>query len=395
MVSDLRYYLLIKHLWNVAMINNNLSLANLPDSLKSDVSTISDVREVEQLKLFVDNTATELKIGNSISNCFHAYDLWSRFMRNNKRHVPVSESPSKVIVDRDISEKIEGISYCGQLGISPALLRGDKQDLLAWPSDREEKTEKALIRLASQGKIAKISGKMGSRYAVYFTLSELNKELKSVNQSLNHSELKESLMILKGAELSLSYKAIDANGEVLESNQTVMNYLSAIHFSTGRGRSNVRCVAVLNELMSQQIESVEYKSYYFNRTQSFKRSLSIWLSFRLYRMFRYASPSHTHHFTLVKTMVKFGSLDNDKDVGDRLIGFRRDMTSTMKDLQGAEIIESYSLVNIKDDTGAIVDYKYTLYPTDKFCQEIIDLNKHSRRIDAKAKKLDELYLTEL
>jgi hypothetical protein len=71
------------------------------------------------------------------------------------------------------------------------------------------------------------------------------------------------------------------------------------------------------------------------------------------------------------------------------------MTSTMKDLQGAEIIESYSLVNIKDDTGAIVDYKYTLYPTDKFCQEIIDLNKHSRRIDAKAKKLDELYLTEL
>lgn len=367
-------------------MNTNLSLANLPDSLKSDVSAISDVREVEQLTLFVDNTATELKVGNSISNSFHAYDLWSRFMRNNRKHVRVSESPSKVIVDRDISERIEGVTYGGQLGISPALLRGEKEDLLAWPGDREEKVERALIRLASQGKIAKISGKMGSRYAVYFTFSELIKELKSVNQSLNHSELKESLLILKGAELSLTYKAVSQDGELLESNQTIMNYLSAIHFSTGRGRSNVRCVAVLNELMSQQIESVEYKSYYYNRTQSFKRSLSIWLSFRLYRMFRYASPSHTHHFTLVKTMVKFGSLDSDKDVGDRLVGFRRDMTTTMKDLKSAEIIKDYNVQNIKDDDGSIVDYKYTLYPTDKFCAEIIELNKHKVKIDAKAKK---------
>ncbi|MAD75617.1 MAG: replication protein A [Rheinheimera sp.] len=368
-------------------MNDNLSISNLPDSLKNEVSTISDVREVEHLTLFVDNIATELKIGNAISNSFQAYDLWSRFMRNNRKQMPMSESPSKVIVDRDISEKIEGVTYSGKLGISPALLRGEKEDILAWPSDREEKVERALIRLASQGKIAKISGKMGSRYAVYFTFSELIKELKSVYQSLNHKELKDSLLILKGAELSLRYQAVSEDGEVLEKNEVLMNYLSAIHFSTGRGRSNVRCVAVLNELMSQQIESFEYKSYYYNRTQSFKRSLSIWLSFRLYRMFRYASPSHTHHFSLVKTMVKYGSIDSDKDVNKRLVALRRDMTATMKDLKGAEIIKDYTILNIKDDEGVIVDYKYTLYPTDKFCEEIIELNKHSVRIGVKAKKI--------
>ncbi len=368
-------------------MNDNLSISNLPDSLKNEVSTISDVREVEHLTLFVDNIATELKIGNAISNSFQAYDLWSRFMRNNRKQMPMSESPSKVIVDRDISEKIEGVTYSGKLGISPALLRGEKEDILAWPSDREEKVERALIRLASQGKIAKISGKMGSRYAVYFTFSELIKELKSVYQSLNHKELKDSLLILKGAELSLRYQAVSEDGEVLEKNEVLMNYLSAIHFSTGRGRSNVRCVAVLNELMSQQIESFEYKSYYYNRTQSFKRSLSIWLSFRLYRMFRYASPSHTHHFSLVKTMVKYGSIDSDKDVNKRLVALRRDMTATMKDLKGAEIIKDYTILNIKNDEGVIVDYKYTLYPTDKFCEEIIELNKHSVRIGVKAKKV--------
>tara|TARA_B100000508_G_scaffold50905_1_gene39570 strand:- start:1398 stop:2525 length:1128 start_codon:yes stop_codon:yes gene_type:complete len=368
-------------------VNDNLSISNLPDSLKNEVSTISDVREVEHLTLFVDNIATELKIGNAISNSFQAYDLWSRFMRNNRKQMPMSESPSKVIVDRDISEKIEGVTYSGKLGISPALLRGEKEDILAWPSDREEKVERALIRLASQGKIAKISGKMGSRYAVYFTFSELIKELKSVYQSLNHKELKDSLLILKGAELSLRYQAVSEDGEVLEKNEVLMNYLSAIHFSTGRGRSNVRCVAVLNELMSQQIESFEYKSYYYNRTQSFKRSLSIWLSFRLYRMFRYASPSHTHHFSLVKTMVKYGSIDSDKDVNKRLVALRRDMTATMKDLKGAEIIKDYTILNIKNDEGVIVDYKYTLYPTDKFCEEIIELNKHSVRIGVKAKKV--------
>lgn len=369
------------------IMKTNLSLANLPDSLKSDVSLIADARDVEQLSLFIDNTAAELEIGNSMSNGFHAYDLWSRFTRNIKQHIPVSESPNRVIIERDISEKIEGVTYSGKLGISPALIRGEDEDFLAWPSDREEKVERALIRLASRGKIAKISGKMGNRYGVYFTFSELISELKSVKQALNHKELKQSLQILKGSELSLSYKALDVDGSVIESNETSMNYLSAIHFSSGRGRSSVRCVAVLNELMSKQIESVEYKSYYYNRTQSFKRSLSIWLSFRLYRMFRYASPAHTHHFMLVKTMVKFGAIDTDVGVGSRIVALRRDMTATMKDLISAEIIKDYTVVNIKNDDDEIVDYKYTLYPADKFCSEIIELNKHSVRINAKASKI--------
>ncbi|WP_227009323.1 replication protein A [Pseudoalteromonas ulvae] len=366
-------------------MNNKLSISNLPDSLKSEVSGIEDARNIEQLNLFVDNTATELKVGNSISNSFNAYDLWSRFVRNKKKQVSISKSPNKIIVERIISEKIEGVTYTGQLGISPAILRGEKEDLLAWPSDREEKVERALIRLASQGKIARISGKMGDNYAVYFTFSELINELKSVNQSLNHKDLRDSLLILKGAELTLSYEAHNEEG-LIEQNQSKMNFLSAIHFSTAKGRSNVRCVAVLNELMSQQIDSVEYKGYYFNRTQSFKRSLSIWLSFRLYRMFRYASPTHSHHFRLIKTMIKFGSLDNESNAAAKLVALRRDMTLTMKDLEEAEILKSYKIESIKDDAGVIVDYTYTLFPSDKFCNEILELNKHQKRIVAKSEK---------
>mgnify|MGYP000518892002 CR=1 FL=1 len=49
-------------------MKSNLSLANLPDSLKPDVSLIADARDVEQLSLFIDNTAAELEIGNSMSN---------------------------------------------------------------------------------------------------------------------------------------------------------------------------------------------------------------------------------------------------------------------------------------------------------------------------------------
>ncbi len=371
---------------DTVIVTSKLLLTNLPDTLKKDVSGITDAHELEQLNLFGDNKSVESKAGNAVSNSFNAYDLSSRFLRNRKQKVKVSDSPKKIIHERRISERLDGVTYEGILRISPAILKGKDEDYFAWPSDREEKVERSLIRLASQGKIARISGRMGERYGIYFTLAELNNELKSVNQSLNLQELKESLHILKGAEMSLQYDTSSDSG-VTQRNESTMNYLSSIHFSTVKGRSNMRCVAVLNELMSTQIESVEYKSYYFNRTQSFKRSLSIWLSFRLYRMFRYASPAHTHHFKLVKTMVKYGSIDNEEEATKKIVSLRRDMTTTMKDLVAADIIKSYDIESIKDGSNSIIDYIYTLYPTDKFCSEILELNKHHKMISSKAQKL--------
>jgi hypothetical protein len=273
------------------MTNKTITIHNLPSAIRQDIKSIESVSQVEQLSLFVDAKKSEQGLKNSFSNSFNGYDLWSRFLRNNRKQVKVSEAGDRVAVSRRISEKVNGMHYEGQLDISPAVLRGKDADYFAWPSDREEKVERALIRLASQGKIARLNGRMGERYAIYFSIKELQNELKSVNQTLSATEIKESLNILKGSELSLKYCIEDENGE--NYSESKMNYLSSIHFSGLSGKSSVMCIAFLNEFMSQQIESIGYKSYYFNRVQSFKRTLSRWMSLRLYQMFSYAAVDKT------------------------------------------------------------------------------------------------------
>lgn len=370
------------------MATKYISLSNLPDTIKNEIKTIQNANQVEQLSLFIDNQSTLSGFENSISNTFNAYDLWSRFIRNQRKLVKISEAPNRVVVSRSISDKLEGVTYEGKLEIAPALIVGKDEDYFAWPSDREEKVERALIRLASQGKIAKISGKMGDRYAVYFSIKEIANELKSVNQTLSFAEIKQALQILKGSELNFKYQVTNQAGEQHYS-ESKMNYLSSIHFSGQQGKSTVKCLAVLNEFMSQQIESIGYRGYYFNRAQSFKRTLSRWLTLRLYHMFRYASVGKTHHFLLKKTMIKFGSIDSEDIKKSRLTAIRRDMANTMKDLIDSDIIDSYEISNIKNDEGDIVDYKYELRPSDSFCAEILSLNKHNKKITEKAKVLDE------
>ncbi|ODB35880.1 hypothetical protein BB427_16365 [Pseudoalteromonas sp. BMB] len=360
----------------------NVSLSNLPSSVRRDIEHIETAQQVQQLSLFVESKISNAGLRSPISNTFVGYDLWSRFIRHKREQVPVSEANNKVIVSRKVSEKIDNVLYEGVLEISPALIRGKDTDYLAWPSDREEKVERALIRLGAQGKIVKISGRIGERYAIVFTLRELQTELKSVSQTLSVNEIKESLIILKGAELSMQYQEID--GDIESYSESRMNYISSIHFSGASGKSTVKCIAFLNEVMSQQIEGLTYRSYYFDRVQSFKRSLSRWLALRLYQVFKYAAVGKTYHFMLVNMSIKFGSITSEKEIPNRLTAIRRDMTTTMKDFIESDIIESYIIENVKDDSGVIVDYKYEIHPTERFCDEVLKLNKQHKARLAKA-----------
>ena len=88
---------------------------------------------------------------------------------------------------------------------------------------------------------------------------------------------------------------------------------------------------------------------------------------------------------LKRIMIKFGSIESEDIQKNRLIAIRRNMTTTMQDLIEAGIIEKYDNEAAKDCNGEIVDYKYTVYPTAAFCDEILSLNKHAKKIKIKSK----------
>ncbi|MBQ4862177.1 replication protein A [Pseudoalteromonas sp. MMG013] len=371
------------------MNHKTVNVGNLPKSFREQVRDIQNADEVFQLSRFVDTGAMGEKSGLVVSNTFQNYDLWSRFVREKRRPSLLSEA-DKAVTKRKVSDKIQGKEYQGRIEITPAIISKKDIDYIAYPSDREEKVERALIRLASKGNIIAINGKMGERYAVAFSLKELQNEMKSVNQTLNLPDLKESLQILKLASLRIVLDVIDPKTGEVEHFDTTTNYLDAVHFSGERGRTSVKCIAVLNSIVASKIENVEYRGYLFERTQSFSRSLSRWLAVRLYTMFRYAATGKSYHFMLVDQMVRFGSIESKKIENGRLVAIRRDMTQTMRDFIEADIIAGYDVENRKDENDVIIDYKYTIYPSQRFTEEVIGLNKQAKAIELKSVNEEEM-----
>ncbi|ATC97273.1 hypothetical protein [Pseudoalteromonas tunicata] len=378
-----------------------ISVENLPDTLRGQIHGVESANDNESLALFTDNKDVRVPVENSshalraYSNTFNHYDLWGRFVRSGHKKLPVEEAPKRTIVTRRISEKIDGIQYNGEIKITPAVVssreEGEEREYLVWPSDREEKVERALIRLASKGKIVKINFKSGIQYAVVFSMNELAQELKGVGQSMPFPQIKESLEALQGSKLSFKYTAIDTKNTNVDDSfyESNMNFLSSLHFSGKKGQGgNVKCVACLNAFVHNMIDNLDYKGYYFNRAQELKRGLSRWMMLRLYHLWRYAAPGKTHHFRLLSIMEKYGSIyANDVITENKLKALRRDMTTTMKDLINKSVISDYTIVNVKDDkTGNIVDYTYEMHPSEQFCEEILTLNKQNKRLEIQSGK---------
>ncbi|CAH9066936.1 hypothetical protein PSECIP111951_04002 [Pseudoalteromonas holothuriae] len=372
------------------MSERTFKVGNLPESIRQEVKKIQSAEEVLQLSRFVGTGALGEKSGMVVSNSFQPYDLWSRFVRDKRRPIAFVNADKRVVISRQLSEKFQHKLYHGNLEITPAIISKKDTDYIAYPSDREEKVERALIRLASKGNIIAINGKMGQQYAVCFTLKELQNEMKSVNQTLNLPDLKESLHILKGAMLRMTLDVENPETGTVEHFDTTTNYLDAVHFSGERGRSSVKCLAILNSVVAAKIENVEYRGYLFERTQIFSRSLSRWLALRLYTVFRYAAPGKNYHFLLVDLMIRFGAIENKELSCNRLVAIRRDMTQTMRDFIDAEIILNYEVENRKDDDGRIIDYLYKIYPSDRFSQEVLNLNKQAKTIEMTFVNEDEI-----
>lgn len=379
----------------------NISVENLPDTLRGQIHGVESAIDNENLALFTDNKDVRVPIENArhdlraYSNTFNHYDLWGRFVRSGHKKLPVEEAPGRTIVTRRISERIDGIQYEGELKITPAVVstkqQGEEKEFLVWPSDREEKVERALIRLASKGKIVKINFKSGIQYAVVFSMNELAQELKSVGQSMPYPQIKEALEALQGSKLSFKYSAKDTKNTDVDDSfyESNMNFLSSLHFSGKKGQGgNIKCVACLNAFVHNMIDNLEYKGYYFNRAQELKRGLSRWMMLRLYHLWRYAAPGKTHHFRLLSIMEKYGSITGDEKITEnKLKALRRDMTTTMKDLISKGVISDYTIDNVKDDkSGKIIDYVYEMFPTDDFCEEMLSLNKQKKRLEIQSGK---------
>ena len=245
---------------------------------------------------------------------------------------------------------------------------GIEKDVLVYPSiQREEAIYDALRKLANTGQ----GGFFGEELGTTFTLRMLRKELIKFKKTLSLDEIKESLRVLRSAEIHVA--SVDRSFEwepSYLSNMALTNRDDYMH-----NGSDTKCIVLFDNLVSTSVKKLEFREYNYAIAQSSKNAIAKYLTKRMDRRYMQASSERPYQIkmsTIVKAIFR--------EVDLKMSNNTRHMTSAFKEMVGKCRIRDVVIKAIKSDLDSrkVVDYLYTIFPHDELIKDVKRFHaKHS------------------
>jgi len=229
--------------------------------------------------------ANEQKHGNAreYTNLFDFFDAIPKFFFGTaKREKDKFLEPVKA---RFINGKKEYWAI-----IHPAYVEQEAGDFKHYyPGFREQLVTTVLLKMASHGSGLYLQDKEGSeRFGVEFTLRGLQKELKELGHSYSTSEIKEALIILATATISVRG---NVNGKIDEIyGIKILETLGLVSIDDWQNmKGNVKAFVRFNAIIDSNIENFEFRIAEYKTLMSHKSALDFSIHMKLEREYLYAS----------------------------------------------------------------------------------------------------------
>jgi hypothetical protein len=255
---------------------------------------------------------------------------------------------------------------------------GKEIDVLVYPSiQREEAIYDGLRKLASSGHGGFFENDLGTS----FTLSLLQKELKTYKKTFSITEIKESLRILRSAEIHVM--AVDRSFEWEPS------YLSNMALSTRADYVNkgadAKCIVLFDNLVSSGVRKLELREFNYGIAQSTKNAIAKYLIKRMDRRYLYAS--HDKPYT-IKMSTIFGAVF--KELDSKMANNKRQMKVAFDEMR-----LKYRVSNVNEtphisekDKRKTVDYTYDIFPHAELIKDMKRFHAKSSLMKARASRND-------
>jgi hypothetical protein len=169
-------------------------------TLEEDLEALEESEEQasQQMELFVSATT------DKTTNTIYLYDVAPKYLYNS-RELEVTESAFDVRHMR-----VHKVEY--EVEVQAARFKKKNgEEVLRFPSEREEFIEDALRKLATSGSGVFINGDAGVKFTIY----QLQEELKSLGHTFSWTQLREGLYVMRRSGLKITNKA---TGETWEEN---------------------------------------------------------------------------------------------------------------------------------------------------------------------------------
>ena len=240
-------------------------------------------REVQpfQLELF------ELKEGNEryYSNTIEFWDTIPKYFYGRVKRKKIVDDKAKTILNvlptltrkikygkQDEAGKKEMVKY--NVNITPAILvKKDKKtgytvSTYHYASTREELIEDVLKKFIALGK----GGFIEDDISVYFSLKEIQDELKSKNHTYSIAEINEALNIMNKTHIDI----ISERG-IVECGDTIISKLMLAN----KGRGGTKCYCSLNFIVSKSIKQLRFRKYDYTKCMLYQIPLSRYIYKRI------------------------------------------------------------------------------------------------------------------
>lgn len=234
----------------------------------------------------------------------------------------------------------------------------EKTRVNLYPGEREEAVEDVLRGLAANGQ-----GKIfGQEMGVYFTLSQLKDELKSIGKTYSHTEIIESLMICNKASLKVRVK-----GRVVVHSALFPNVILTDR-ADYENDPMTRCFVRFHPMVMASVINLDYRLFNYNLAMTIRDPLARHVYKRLAHYWLQASQSNKYEFKLMSYLSQ-----TPRNISPRMGRNVDAMNKALDELVSKGVLRSYEKNEFLEGRK-LVDVGYECFAHANFIADVKKAN---------------------
>lgn len=304
--------------------------------------------------VLTEDGSKQLKKGKNYSQTIELYDFMPRFVFGHQADLRRNFNGLLPAMVRDF--ECRGVPF--RLTLTPATLVQPNGDSVAhYPGADEDILEMVLRKMYIEDNPRLFDGQPG----MTFTVNSIRKELKKQGKTRSHTQVIESLLILKGSQISC---------QNLETKTTVIfNPIDVLSFKKDDD-PDTPCYVIFSSIVAEALDNMYFRRFNYKKVVGYKSNIARLLHRRISHHFTQSNPKLTYSINFSTLLRDFGL--EYPTLAKAFIKLK----SALQEMKDANVVQEFVCEPIYNgkDSRKIEDYFLKITPTNAFSFEVKNSN---------------------
>ena len=316
-----------------------------------------------QLSLFEILTETDVltedgskqpQKGKNYSQTIELYDFMPRFVFGHQADLRKNFNGLLPALVREF--ECRGVPF--KLTLSPAtIVQPNGESVAHYPGADEDILEMVLRKMYLEDNPKLFDGQPG----MTFTVNSIRKELKKQGKTRSHTQVIESLLILKGSQISCQ--------NLRTKTTLIFNPIDFLSFKNDED-PEMPCYLIFSSIVAEALNNLYFRRFNYKKVVAYKTNIARLLHRRISHHFTQSNPKLTYSINFSTLLRDFGL--EYPTLAKAFIKLKE----ALKEMKDANVVQEFTceLIYSGHDPRKIDDYFIKINPTNAFSFEVKNSN---------------------